>query len=172
MSEQAGEGERLHTRGEERTASPYTGRAKTCSRLRSAGARPHSYLRAVPHLPASVDGAAASGVATGTMRRRLGVGKMGEGPQRGEPERALMRAVLEDAIRCLVGEGRPLARRALLAAQARKWVAKRDARWPYSFDNVCCALNLAPEAVRPCLLGSRQMAVAIYQRVTRAALAP
>ena len=83
-----------------------------------------------------------------------------------------MRAVLEDAIRCLVGEGRPLARRARLAAQARKWVATREGHSPYSFDNVCYALNLTPEGVRRCLLGSREMAAVICQRVIQAALAP
>jgi hypothetical protein len=50
------------------------------------------------------------------LARRLHDNEIAE--QRGEPERALMRAVLEDAIRCLVGEGRPLARRVRLVAQA------------------------------------------------------
>ena len=172
MTDQAGEGERLRMHTGKQAASPRGRRVGPCSRVRTAGARPRSYLRAVSHLPGSVGGATASGLATGTTRRRLGVGKMGDGPQRGEPERALMRAVLEDAIRCLVGEGRPLARRVRLAAQARKWVTTPDARWPYSFDNVCYALNLVPESVRRRLLGSREMAAAICQRVVQAAMAP
>jgi hypothetical protein len=172
MASQAGEDERLRMQGKKQAVSPRAGRVGPCSRVRTAGARPRSHLHAVPHLPGSVGGATASGVATATTRRRLGVGKMGDGPQRGEPERALMRAVLEDAIRCLVGEGRPLARRGRLAAQARKWVTTRDARWPYSFDNVCYALNLVPEGARRRLLGSREMAAVIFRRVIQAALAP
>jgi hypothetical protein len=96
---------------------------------------------------------------------------MGDRPRPGEPERALMRAVLEDAIRCLAGEGRPLAHRAQLAAKARNWVATCDTHWPYSFDNVCSGLDLEPDRVRARLLGSREVLTTICTRVARTVLA-
>src|SRR6266403_2075637 len=43
-------------------------------------------------------------------------------------ERALMRAVLEDAIQCLAAETGPTGKRSRLAAQARTWVADDDLR--------------------------------------------
>jgi len=68
------------------------------------------------------------------------------GPAAGE--RALMRAVLEDAIRCLSGEIGPVRERPQLAAEARAWIETSDPRWPYSFENVCDHLGFDPERVR------------------------
>src|SRR5262249_46024232 len=71
---------------------------------------------------------------------------------RGRGERALMCAVLEDAIRCLMGQGYPGHSRGLLAARARAWVAARDHRWPFSFECICDALRIessAPPRPRP-----------------------
>lgn len=70
----------------------------------------------------------------------------------GGGERALMRAVLEDAIRCLGGAGGPMRLRPSLAAEARRWVADEDRQWPYSFENICEALGLDPAHVRSRLL--------------------
>jgi hypothetical protein len=67
-------------------------------------------------------------------------------------ERELMRAVLEDAIRCLAGEIGPTRERPQLAAQAREWVAVRDARWPFSFDNICDGVGLDVGSLRERLL--------------------
>src|SRR5439155_20950884 len=53
------------------------------------------------------------------------------GPAAGE--RALMRAVLEDAVRCLVGEVGPRRQRGQLAAEAREWIEAGDLCWPFSF---------------------------------------
>src|SRR5262249_18396577 len=75
----------------------------------------------------------------------------------GEGERELMRAVLTDAIKCLDGGGRD---GQLLKAEARRWLASRDLLWPFSFENICLALDLdaptlrrrlgiQPEPVRP-----------------------
>ena len=72
------------------------------------------------------------------------------GPAAGE--RALLRAVLEDAIRCMAGEIGPVRERPLLAAEARTWVADTNRRWPMSFENVCEALGFEPEALRDRLL--------------------
>jgi len=40
-------------------------------------------------------------------------------------------------------------------ADARKWIASNDRSWPYSFLNLCDALNLAADVVRAELLGNR-----------------
>src|SRR2546428_7920041 len=72
------------------------------------------------------------------------------GPAAGE--RALMRAVLEDAIRCLVGELGPRHQRAALAAEAREWIEVADPRWPFSFENVCDGLGLDAANLRCRLL--------------------
>jgi hypothetical protein len=74
---------------------------------------------------------------------------------RGRGERALMCAVLEDAIRCLMGQGYPGHSRGLLAARARAWVAARDHRWPFSFECICDALGIEPSALRRHLLRDR-----------------
>jgi len=63
-----------------------------------------------------------------------------------------MRAILVDAIRCLAGEVTPQAERARLAGQARRWVASRDERWLFSFENVCAALDLRADRLRRLLL--------------------
>ena len=67
-------------------------------------------------------------------------------------ERALMRAVLEDAIRCLVGELGPRRQRGALAAKAREWIEVADPRWPFSFENVCDGLGLDAANLRCRLL--------------------
>ena len=68
------------------------------------------------------------------------------GPAAGE--RALMRAVLEDAIRCMSGEIGPVRERPQLAAEARTWLQASDTRWPYSFRNVCEHLGFDTETLR------------------------
>jgi hypothetical protein len=73
-----------------------------------------------------------------------------EGPALGE--RSLMRAVLEDAIRCLAGEGGPRRERAQLAAQARDWMSVIDPAWPFSFENICDALGFEVDGLRARLL--------------------
>ncbi|HTD27404.1 MAG TPA: hypothetical protein VK649_10515 [Candidatus Elarobacter sp.] len=72
------------------------------------------------------------------------------GPAAGE--RALMRAVLEDAVHCLVGEVGPRRQRGQLAAEAREWIEAGDSRWPFSFENVCDALGFHAPSLRGRLL--------------------
>jgi len=72
------------------------------------------------------------------------------GPAAGE--RALMRAVLEDAMRCLIGEVAPRHQRGALAAEARQWIETADPRWPFSFENVCDGLGLNAANLRRRLL--------------------
>lgn len=67
----------------------------------------------------------------------------------GRPEAELMRAVLEDALRCfqkrLVRQGRRVQR---LAREAEEWLFSDDARWPFSFVSICAVLGLEPEYIR------------------------
>jgi len=67
--------------------------------------------------------------------------------------RALMLAVLEDAVRCIENGRRRRrfgARR--LAAEAEAWVRCDRADWPFSFLNVCEALGIDVDAIRRRLL--------------------
>ncbi len=67
--------------------------------------------------------------------------------------RALMLAVLEDAVRCIESGRRHRrvgARR--LAAEAEVWVRSDRADWPFSFLNVCEALAIDVDAMRRRLL--------------------
>src|SRR5438094_10530069 len=73
---------------------------------------------------------------------------------RGSGERALLCAVLADAVRCLthtIGGGPK--DQARLAVQDRRWVLKRGADWAYSFEKVCRALGPHPRLVRRRRLG-------------------
>ena len=63
-------------------------------------------------------------------------------------ERALMQAVLEDAVHCLAGELGPSSARPTLAAEARAWFTASDPHWPFSFVNLCDALGLDADRVR------------------------
>ena len=49
-------------------------------------------------------------------------------------ERALMLAVLEDAIRALAGDSGPARTRIERATEARAWFEERGSRWPFAFD--------------------------------------
>ena len=85
------------------------------------------------------------------------LGQQGENAVRTEGgpaacERALMRAVLEDAIRCLVGEVGPPHQRGALAAEAREWIETADPHWPFSFENLCDGLGLEATNLRRRLL--------------------
>ena len=90
---------------------------------------------------------------------------------RGRGERALMCAVLEDAIRCLMGHGYPGHSRGLLAARARAWVAARDERWPFSFECICDALGIESSALRRHLLRGRWELIAAHESGTHPAQA-
>jgi hypothetical protein len=69
--------------------------------------------------------------------------------------RALMIAVLEDAVRC-IEEGRRCRRFGTrrLAAQAEAWVRCEQRDWPFSFVNICAVLAFDAAAVRARLLTS------------------
>jgi hypothetical protein len=76
--------------------------------------------------------------------------------------RALMLAVLEDAVRCIEdGRRQPRFGARRLAAEAEAWVRCDRADWPFSFLNVCEALGFDVEAMRSRLLirGRKQPSV-------------
>ena len=70
----------------------------------------------------------------------------------GSPERALMRAMLQDAVLCLVGEAAPANERERLAADASYWVSSRSRAWLFAFENVCDALGIDADYARTHLL--------------------
>lgn len=74
--------------------------------------------------------------------------------------RALMLAVLEDAIRCIVeGRRRSRFRARRLAAEAEAWVRCERREWPFSFVNICEVLGFDVDAMRAHLLTSPTDAV-------------
>lgn len=82
-------------------------------------------------------------------------------------ERALMLAVLEDAIRCLQEHRR--GRRAeprRLAREAEAWI-RSSADRPFSFVAVCDALDLPAPHLRAALLSWRARPLAVAQRSYR-----
>jgi len=73
----------------------------------------------------------------------------------GSGERALMLAVLEDAIRCLQEHRRGArAEPRRLAREAEAWIRSRSER-PFSFVGVCDALDLPARELRVALLAWR-----------------
>jgi hypothetical protein len=66
-----------------------------------------------------------------------------------QPEKRLMLAVLEEAIatfqRHVLSETR---RGKRLVEEVEEWVAGMGGEWPFSFDNICAALDLDPQYLR------------------------
>lgn len=71
------------------------------------------------------------------------------------PERRLMLAVLEDAL-CLLrrATARSSRRSQRLAAEVRDWTRSNDRVWPFSFCNVCEALDVNVDDLRRRLRGA------------------
>ena len=86
------------------------------------------------------------------IRRQRGPGRGQATGTPGSGARGLLLAVLEDAIRCLNGDGSPRGDRARLASEARRWIVSRDEQWPFSFENVCHWLGLPASRLRARLL--------------------
>jgi hypothetical protein len=72
-------------------------------------------------------------------------------------EKALLLAVLEDAIRCLDTSARSQIR---AARDAERWVRADDHAWPFSFVNVCAHLDIDAGRMRAALLARRARRVA------------
>jgi hypothetical protein len=71
--------------------------------------------------------------------------------------RALMWAMLEDAIACVQKQAlTPSRRHQRLACEAERWIFADNTTWVFSFLNVCAALGLEPEYLRTKLTQWRQ----------------
>jgi len=67
----------------------------------------------------------------------------------GTPEQRLMLAVLQDAIRAYFrGAHTHDVRQRRLCNEAVRWIEDGDTVWPYSFENICVALDLDAATVR------------------------
>jgi len=70
-----------------------------------------------------------------------------------EPERLLMLAVLEDAIKCVEKYAKVKSgRNRTLFDESIDWIRSKNDEWLFSFDNVCDALGLNAGCVRDALL--------------------
>jgi hypothetical protein len=69
-----------------------------------------------------------------------------------QAEKRLMRAVLMDAIGCIerYRDGRGAQSWPAFHA-ARDWMLEHDRSWPFSFENICLALDLDPDRLRSVL---------------------
>lgn len=71
--------------------------------------------------------------------------------------RALLWAMLEDAIVCMQQQAlTPSRRHQRLAREAEQWIFADNTTWVFSFLNVCAALGLEPEYLRTKLTQWRQ----------------
>jgi hypothetical protein len=77
----------------------------------------------------------------------------------GGPERALMQAMLQDAVLCLMRQAAPANERPQLYAEALAWVESRSHAWVFSFENVCEALGINAEFARRRLLAIAEQPV-------------
>jgi len=75
-------------------------------------------------------------------------------------EKALLVAVLEDAIRCLDTCARSQMR---AARDAERWVRADDHTWPFSFVNICAHLDIDAARMRRALLARRARRLAARQ---------
>jgi hypothetical protein len=70
-----------------------------------------------------------------------------------EPEKRLILAVLEDAIRCFQDNlSAETDVKKKLFDEAQEWIIETGGDWVFSFDHVCEALGFSPEYVRQGLL--------------------
>ena len=67
-------------------------------------------------------------------------------------ERALLRAVLQDAVLCLRGEVGSGRERQQLNTQAILWVTSTSRKWPFAFESLCDTLGFDVECLRQRLL--------------------
>jgi hypothetical protein len=70
------------------------------------------------------------------------------------PERALLRAVLQEAILDVRGYATGMAGtdRQRAAQEAYCWIVSRNVTWPFSFENICAVLGFDADCLRQWLL--------------------
>jgi hypothetical protein len=66
-----------------------------------------------------------------------------------EPEKSLMLAILEDAVRCFQeNHNARCGNRKRLFGEAQRWIFQPSSDWVFSFENVCAVLGFDPQYVR------------------------
>jgi len=66
-----------------------------------------------------------------------------------QPEKRLMLAVLEDAVKTFQDSLATVNhRRPRLLREVEEWFASTDVTWPFSFENVCTVLGIDPDSLR------------------------
>jgi hypothetical protein len=69
-----------------------------------------------------------------------------------EPIKRLMLAVLTDAVRCYqVGSDAHKISRRRAFREAKEWLFRTKSDEPFSFESVCCTLDIAPDYLRDAL---------------------
>lgn len=85
-----------------------------------------------------------------------------------QPEKRLMLAVMEDAIATFqrsVPEANRQQRR--LLRETEEWIQSSDASWPFSFENICAALNIEADYLRSGLFNWKTVHLAQYSEEQR-----
>ena len=66
-----------------------------------------------------------------------------------QPEKRLMLAVMEDAIATFQKSAPAMTRRQRrLLKETEEWIGSADSSWPFSFENICAALDIEAEYLR------------------------
>lgn len=66
-----------------------------------------------------------------------------------QPEKRLMLAVMEDAIATFQKSAPAVTRRQRrLLKETEDWIGSEDNSWPFSFENICAALDIEPAYLR------------------------
>jgi hypothetical protein len=74
-----------------------------------------------------------------------------------EPEKTLMLAVLEDAVRCFQeNHAARCGNRKRIFQNAHEWLFKPNNDWVFSFENVCAVLGFDPKYIRRGLRGWKE----------------
>lgn len=82
-----------------------------------------------------------------------------------QPEKRLMLAVMEDAI-ATFQKSVPQAnrRQRRLLRETEEWMQSSDTSWPFSFENICAALNIEADYLRGGLVDWKTVHLADYNK--------
>jgi hypothetical protein len=84
-----------------------------------------------------------------------------------QPEKRLMLAVMEDAISTFQKSVRGLTRRQRrLLRETEEWMSEADNQWPFSFENICSALDIEPAYLRRGLHDWKGRLLAQYEQTS------
>jgi hypothetical protein len=82
-----------------------------------------------------------------------------------QPEKRLMLAVMEDAITTFQKSVHGATRRQRrLLKETEEWVSSTDTTWPFSFENICAALEIEADYLRSGLKGWKGSLLAQHHR--------